>query len=98
MNDVVLPQAARSLPINYNLSAYQKGSDTYSECVYEGGKLFLYELWQKMGDDMFFKMLHKYYETYRFKLATTQDFLTIVRSFRNDAAINEIIHRYISKD
>ena len=58
----------------------------------------LYELWQKMGDDMFFQMLHKYYETYRFKLATTQDFLTIVRSFRNDAAINEIIHRYISKD
>ena len=51
-----------------------------------------------MGDDMFFQMLHKYYETYRFKLATTQDFLTIVRSFRNDAAINEIIHRYISKD
>ena len=32
------------------------------------------------------------------KLATTQGFLTIVRSFRNDAAINEIIHRYISKD
>ena len=98
MNDVVLPQTARSLPINYDLSAYQKRSNTYSECVYEGGKLFLYELWRKMGDDMFFQMLHKYYETYRFKLATTQDFLTIVRSFRNDAAINEIIHRYISKD
>lgn len=98
MNDVVLPQTARSLPINYDLSAYQKRSNTYSECVYEGGKLFLYELWQKMGDDMFFQMLHKYYETYRFKLATTQDFLAIARSFRNDAAINEIIHRYISKD
>ena len=59
---------------------------------------YFYTNYGKMGDDMFFQMLNKYYETYRFKLATTQDFLTTVRSFRNDAAINEIIHRYISKD
>ncbi len=82
MNDVVpAPRPPALSLINYDLSAYQKGKAVLIRNVFmKAENYFLYELWQKMGDDMFFQMLHKYYETYRFKLATTQDFF-------NDCAV-----------
>ncbi len=56
---IVIPQSMRTKPINRKVSDYQETSDEYSTCVYEGGKLFLYELWKAMGDKTFFEMLQK---------------------------------------
>lgn len=89
----VLPHQA----INRSVSDYQDKPDEYSNSVYEGGKLFLYELWKTMGDKTFFQMLHKYYQTYQFQIVTTDDFLKIVRSYGTDKKVERIIGRYIEE-
>ena len=89
------PQSMRTKPINRKVSDYQETSDEYSTCVYEGGKLFLYELWKAMGDKTFFEMLQKYYQTYQFRLATTEDFLIMVRAVGKDEKVEQIIERYV---
>ena len=91
----VIPQTDRTKPINRNVSDYRDTEYEYSECVYEGGKLFLYELWKEMGDQSFFDLLKKYYETYRFQIATTDDFLKLVRSEKDDKKVEKIIRKYI---
>ena len=92
---IVIPQSMRTKPINRKVSDYQETSDEYSTCVYEGGKLFLYELWKAMGDKTFFEMLQKYYQTYQFRLATTEDFLIMVRAVGKDEKVEQIIERYV---
>ena len=81
---IVIPQSSRTKAINRSVSDYQDKPDEYSNSVYEGGELFLYELWKTMGDKTFFQMLHKYYQTYQFQIVTTDDFLKTVRSYGTD--------------
>lgn len=94
---VVIPQSVRTKPVNRKVSDYQKNEGEYSTCVYEGGKLFLYELWKTMGDETFFKMMRNYYQTYQFQIASTSDFLEMVRSYRKDKKVEKIIRRYIEE-
>lgn len=94
---IVIPQSSRTKAINRSVSDYQDKPDEYSNSVYEGGKLFLYELWKTMGDKTFFQMLHKYYQTYQFQIVTTDDFLKIVRSYGTDKKVERIIGRYIEE-
>ena len=95
---IVIPQSSRTKAINRSVSDYQDKLDEYSNSVYEGGKLFLYELWKTMGDKTFFQMLHKYYQTYQFQIVTTDDFLKIVRSsYETDKKVERIIGRYIEE-
>lgn len=95
LQKTVIPQTDRTKPINRNVSDYRDTEYEYSECVYEGGKLFLYELWKEMGDQTFFDLLKKYYETYRFQIATTDDFLKLVRSEKDDEKVEKIIRKYV---
>ena len=53
------------------------------------------ELWKAMGDKTFFEMLQKYYQTYQFRLATTEDFLIMVRAVGKDEKVEQIIERYV---
>lgn len=94
---IVIPQTTRSKAINGKVSDYQESSEEYSTCVYEGGKLFLYELWKTMGDKTFFEMLQKYYQTYQFRIVTTEDFLSMVRAYGKDEneKVEQIIERYV---
>ena len=92
---IVIPQTTRSKAINGKVSDYQESSVEYSTCVYEGGKLFLYELWKTMGGKTFFEMLQKYYQTYRFRIVTTKDFLDMVRAYGKDEKVEQIIERYV---
>ena len=92
---IVIPQTTRAKAINGKVSDYQESSVEYSTCVYEGGKLFLYELWKTMGDKTFFEMLQKYYQTYQFRIVTTEDFLSMVRAYGKDEKVEQIIERYV---
>ena len=94
---IVIPQSSRTKAINRSVSDYQDKPDEYSNSVYEGGELFLYELWKTMGDKTFFQMLHKYYQTYQFQIVTTDDFLKTVRSYGTDKKVERIIGRYIEE-
>lgn len=94
---IVIPQSSRTKAINRSVSDYQDKPDEYSNSVYEGGELFLYELWKTMGDKTFFQMLHKYYQTYQFQIVTTDDFLKTVRSYETDKKVERIIGRYIEE-
>jgi len=51
----------------------------YSSIVYSKGAMFIKELRDQMGDDDFIKALREYFETYKFKNATTEDFYNIVQ-------------------
>lgn len=48
-----------------------------------------------MGKKKFFNALREYYETYRFKQATTQDFLNIIHKCDNSEKVNYVIKKFI---
>ncbi len=49
----------------------------FDELVYDRGALTLHALRLKVGDRAFFKILHDYYERYRYGNATTPDFIAV---------------------
>ncbi len=51
--------------------------DDYGPAVYIGGAALLNEIRRQVGDQVFFRIIQKYYEEYSFKNATTEDFLSI---------------------
>jgi len=52
--------------------------DLYRNAVYFNGAVFLSELRQAIGDDVFFVFLHDYTQKNTGKIATTQDFFSIL--------------------
>lgn len=46
----------------------------YRRTVYTHGAIFLDRLRERMGDDVFFRFLHNYQDTYRYGIANTEDF------------------------
>jgi len=55
----------------------------YSSIVYSKGAMFIKELRDQMGDEAFIKALREYFETYKFKNATTEDFYSIIQKNTN---------------
>lgn len=51
----------------------------YSSIVYSKGAMFIKELRREMGDEAFIKALREYFDTYKFKNATTEDFYNILQ-------------------
>ncbi|WP_246637577.1 M1 family metallopeptidase [Crassaminicella profunda] len=51
-----------------------EGWNDYGILVYNKGAMFLNTIYEKYGEDKFYDIMKKYYETYRFKNATTEDF------------------------
>ncbi|MDK2920024.1 MAG: hypothetical protein PWQ37_2757 [Candidatus Petromonas sp.] len=54
-----------------------KDWDDYSLLVYNKGAIFLDKLRERYGIDLFYDMLSTYYDRYKFKIATTKDFLKV---------------------
>lgn len=52
--------------------------NTYSEIVYDRGSIVLYDLNSRVGDNVFNSIMKRYYGKYKFKNATTKDFINIV--------------------
>lgn len=49
----------------------------YSSIVYNKGAMFVHELREEMGEESFLNTLREYFEAYKYKNATTEDFLAI---------------------
>lgn len=84
-----------TLIINHSYEAYRDEENSYSEHVYDGGAMFLYELQNAMGDGAFFHMLQSYYEASYMKESTTEDFIAAVKSYDSSEEVEEIINKYI---
>ena len=51
----------------------------YSSIVYGKGAMFIRELRREMGDEAFIKALREYFDTYKFKNASTENFYNILQ-------------------
>lgn len=67
----------------------------YDDAIYNGGKVFLYELQKAMGDQKFFAAMKEYYHIYCLKEATTEDFVGIIKGHDDSAKVEEVIGKYI---
>ena len=53
---------------------YNPGIDLFSRLVYDKGAWVLHMLRNELGDEVFFEVMRNYYETYKYKNASTFDF------------------------
>lgn len=51
-----------------------EGWDDYGPVIYNGGAMFMNEIYKTYGKDKLYSIFSKYYDQYRFKNATTEDF------------------------
>ncbi|MGN1419910.1 MAG: M1 family metallopeptidase [Eubacterium sp.] len=96
MSDYITQIAKDKYIINKSYPNYKGDSETYSSYVYEGGKMFLYELCNIMGEEMFQNAMREYYETYKFKIANTESFINIIKKYNSSNEINTVINKYIA--
>jgi aminopeptidase N len=59
---------------------YDPGQNLFNSTVYDKGAWVLHMLRWEVGDSTFFKILRTYYETYKYKNASTEDFKKICES------------------
>ncbi|RKD26927.1 Peptidase family M1 [Caminicella sporogenes DSM 14501] len=65
------------------LSEFKDWND-YSFLVYTKGTVFLDNLKNKYGEKTFYKILKTYYNMYKYKIATTEDFLKVCEEVTGD--------------
>lgn len=56
---------------------YDPGLNLFSRLVYEKGAWVLHMLRRELGDTVFFKILRNYFEKYKYKNASTEDFINL---------------------
>ncbi|HET7580346.1 MAG TPA: M1 family metallopeptidase [Bacillales bacterium] len=56
----------------------KEGTKAYSNVIYNYGAKTLNDLRKKLGDETFYKAMHRYYEKKKFKITTTADFIRIM--------------------
>ncbi len=61
----------------FNGTLYNPKGDLFGQIVYDKGAWVLNMLRWQVGDSTFFKILRNYYETYKYKNASTEDFKSI---------------------
>ena len=73
MNNLYADAISKNLPAPANPSV----KNLFAESVYMRGGLVLYALRLRVGDDVFFKVLHEYYARYQYGNASTDDFIAV---------------------
>lgn len=66
------------------LDQFENWSD-YGALAYNKGAIFINEIRNKYGDEIFFNILQEYYNRFRFKNATTEDFINVCEEVTNDS-------------
>ncbi|MDR3611319.1 MAG: M1 family metallopeptidase [Ignavibacteriaceae bacterium] len=61
-------------------TVYDPGDNMFGTTVYDKGSWVLHMLRKETGDSLFFKILRTYFETYKYKNASTEDFINICQS------------------
>lgn len=74
-----------------------KGDSDYTAHVYDGGCAFISALRDEMGSQTFNKALKDYYDTYRFKISSTDDFIDIIRSYDPTGKTQNTIDKFIKQ-
>ncbi len=69
----------KGLPIGLPVKEYGD-EGTYGKIVYGKGPLFFDELKKEVGEKVFFRILRTYFERYKYRTATPEDFLRIANS------------------
>jgi hypothetical protein len=73
---VSLATSGKEEPMNTHADHYNTNF-AYGSAVYNKGESYLYQLKGMMGDELFYKTMKRFYNTYRFKHPTDQDFIRI---------------------
>ena len=60
-----------------------KNSREYQVLVYYKGAMFVHELRKKLGDDQFFQIMKVYFDKYKYKNSTTENFLEVCEKVSN---------------
>jgi aminopeptidase N len=62
---------------NFPGTLYNPGSNLFNSTVYDKGAWVLHMLRHDVGDSVFFKILRTYYNQYKYKNASTEDFKNV---------------------
>lgn len=62
---------------SYMGTVYDPGSNLFNSTVYDKGAWVLHMLRWEIGDSIFFQVLRTYFETYKYKNASTFDFISL---------------------
>jgi aminopeptidase N len=82
---------------NIDITIYYGGNlFEYRDIVYRNGALFLHDLRNALGDEAFFIFLRDYVNTYRYEIATSTDFFSLLKKY-TDADLSPIINAYFSE-
>jgi hypothetical protein len=85
------------VPFGYvdNTIYLQSGYDGYRNSVYLNGAHFMQDLRDTIGDEIFFEFLQDYVRTYRYDIASSSDFWTLLKE-HTDADLTPIFNEYFS--
>ncbi len=87
-----------SPPQYINLPVDKYSNMTYANALYGQGQIFLYKLYQLMGDADFFRMMQDYYRAFMFKEVHTNDFISYIYKYAPDnKEIESLINNYIKR-
>lgn len=73
---VSLATSGKEEPMNTHADHYNTNF-AYGSAVYNKGETYLYQLKGMMGDALFYKTMKRFFNTYRFKHPTDQDFIRV---------------------
>jgi aminopeptidase N len=76
MRDIYNQAKAKNMPAPEDPSV----GNLFDNFVYDRGGCVLYALRLKLGDDVFFKILHEYYARYQYGNASTDDFIAVAEA------------------
>ncbi len=68
---------------------------SYKDAIYLRGALFLEDLRNLLGDEVFFAVLKDYLQRYAYRQATTADFFAVLRD-HTTADLSELLERYFA--
>jgi aminopeptidase N len=65
----------------------------YRNVIYRNGAVFLRDLRNTIGDEVFFSFLQEYVQTYEYEIVTTEDFWSMLRNY-TDVDLTALYNEY----
>ena len=69
--------------------------DIFADNTYDRGALTLYALRLKVGDAAFYRTLRTYYRTYRYRNATSADFIRVAVREGHQPGVQKLLHAWL---
>lgn len=68
---------------DFSKTLYDPGNNLFSKTIYDKGAWVLHMLRWEVGDSVFFKIMRTYFEKYKYKSASTNDFISVCEDISN---------------